>query len=73
MNDNTIHDLFELALRLEHHRLEQRDHVLIHREQRVRDGPRRHQDPLWRKESLSGAKNASHDEKPTFNWRSKGF
>ncbi len=72
MNDE-IHDLIELALRLDHHRLEQRDHVLIRREPRARDGPRRYPEPLRRKESHHGPPGASAHDKPTFDHRSKGF
>ncbi len=70
---DTIRDLLELALRLEHRRLEQRDHVLIHREPPARDGPTRCPEPLARKESHHGPPGASAHDKPIFNWRSKGF
>jgi hypothetical protein len=49
-----IRSLLELALRLEHHHLEQRDHVLIRRELRDRDGPTRYPEPLRRNETLTG-------------------
>ncbi len=53
-----IHDLIELALRLEHCR-SLPPGLLRHREPRARDGPRRYPEPLRRKESLRRAHSAS--------------
>jgi hypothetical protein len=68
-----IHDLLELALRLEHHRLEQREHVLIRRGNPARDGPRRSPDTLRPETRRSGPPGASQHEKRIFDWKSKGF
>ncbi len=66
-----VRDLLSLADRLERHRLEQRDHVLIRRETRAGDGPIRHPEPVRRKESLRGAHSASQ-RASVWNWKSKG-
>jgi hypothetical protein len=65
-----VHDLIELAQRLEHCRSSPPG-TLIRREQRVRDGPNRHPEPLARKESLRGAHSASQ-RASVWNWKSKG-
>jgi hypothetical protein len=70
---DAIHDLIELAARLEHCRLEQRDHVLIRREPRARDGPIRHPEPLRSETRRSGAHSASQHGSRPIDYRSKGI
>jgi hypothetical protein len=66
-----IHELIELAQRLEHHRsLPPRP--LFRRGNPTRDGPAMTRSPLRRKESRSGAHSASQ-RASVWNWKSKGI
>ena len=69
---DTVHDLLELAARLEHCRsLPPRP--LFRRGNPARDGPERTHAPLRPETRRSGPPGASAHDKPIFNWRSKGF
>jgi len=67
-----VHDLIEIAQRLEHRRSSPPG-PLIRRETRARDGPKRYPEPLARKESRHGHPGASQHEKRPIDYRSKGI